>query len=115
MVLSAMVVSPSRLVELVFPCRHDKLQQLADALAGSTFRAGVKAQFTPWPDVIEQRLARALAQAERPDQVEAHIHKALWRQRTGGAQAVDDELYPRFIEITDLLGGEIDAFHQAAG
>jgi len=59
MVLSAMVVSPFCLVEPVFPGCHDELQQLADALAGGTFCACLKAQLAPWRHVVDQRLTRA--------------------------------------------------------
>ena len=65
--------------------------------------------------MVDQRLTRGRTHADWPGEVEGHIDKALGRQRTGRLQAVNDEPYPRFVQRTDLLGGEIDAFHQTAG
>src|SRR5262249_29313580 len=115
MVLSALVISPFPLVQLVFPCCDDELQQFAHALARSLFCAGGKAQLTPCRHMIDQRLARGLTHAERSGQVESRIHKALGRQRTGSLQAINNELDPWFAQVTDLLSGEIYAFHQATG
>src|SRR5262245_13614341 len=49
------------------------------------------------------------------EQVEAGVDEALWGQLALRAQAYDEALYARVVDVPELLGAEVDALDQASG